>query len=191
MPTLTYLPILLSIAGWTASPYDAPPPAGGATARPAGRIDPVFDCYRLNYAWGFSLAGAMVDRDGTVRRYRMRERDRSPAPALDGAAVYFPADELRAKFAEAEAAGTVGLAALEEKTALIAKAAQGRISNEPSGVSDAGTSSCHAYEFDRANGRYRDVELGSGDAVTDKRITNDADEAAQLLRWLRSIGVAE
>src|SRR5512143_2516775 len=104
MPLLSYLPLLLGVAGWIASPAES---GAGSPAGPAKQVDPVFDCYRLNYAWGFSLAGAMVDRDGTIRRYRMQERDRSPTPARDGAAVYFPAGELRGKYAAAEASGTV------------------------------------------------------------------------------------
>ena len=45
--------------------------ATAADAKPAvaAPVDPLFDCYRLNYAWGFTLAGSVVGRDGTILHY--------------------------------------------------------------------------------------------------------------------------
>lgn len=178
MPFLLLTVLLLAAAG------DAPPPAAAAA------VDPAFECYRLNYAWGFSLAGSVVDRNGTIWRYRLRERDRSPAPIRDGAHVSYAAADLRGKFERAERSGAVDAATVDAKLALAARAADGAVTTSDTGTRDAGMSTCHAYLADAGGARYRDVELGSDGAVADARTRNDAAAAQELLDWLRTIGVA-
>jgi len=167
--------------------------ATAADAKPAvaAPVDPLFDCYRLNYAWGFTLAGSVVGRDGTILHYRMRDKDRSPKPDREGGAALFSTAALRAKFETAEASGHVEASVLATQVALVEKAAQGTISQADTGTRDAGSSTCHAYVRDEAHDRYRDVELGSDGAVSDLRATNSAVEAQQLIEWLRSVGVAK
>ena len=167
--------------------------ATAADAKPAvaAPVDPLFDCYRLNYAWGFTLAGSVVGRDGTILHYRMRDKDRSPKPDREGGAALFSTAALRAKFETAEASGHVEASVLATQVALVEKAAQGTISQADTGTRDAGSSTCHAYVRDEAHDRYRDVELGSDGAVSDLRATNSAAEAQQLIEWLRSVGVAK
>jgi hypothetical protein len=74
---------------------------------------------------------------------------------------------------------------------LIDAAGAGKLAVADSGARDAGSSSCHAYVHDAARKRYRDIELGSDGGVSDMRTTNDAPAAQQLLKWLRSVGVAQ
>jgi len=165
---------------------DAPP----AASADAPAIDPVFECFRLNYAWGFSLAGSVVDRNGTIYRYRSRERDRMPPAVREATGVFRAAADLRRKFEHAESGGSTDAALIDAKLALASKAASGAITTVDTGTRDAGSSSCHAYLADAGGTRYRDVELGSDGGVADTRVVNAAPEAQQLLDWLRAIGVA-
>ena len=164
-------------------------PATSATSA-AAPIDPVFDCYSANSAWGLSYAGKTIARDGRVWRYRERGKalpERSGEPGHGS----YDAAALRAKFAAATAAEQIDAATLAEKVALIERAAAGNITSSDTGVRDAGTSSCHAYLAAEQGKRYRDIELGSDAGVGDRRIVNDAPEAQGLLDWLRSVGVAK
>ena len=166
------------------------PVAGGATAAdgspdPAS-IDPVFDCFSANSAWGIAYSGKVLDRAGRIWSYSQRGR---MLPALSDPGSTYDGGELRAKFAGATPGTQVADDAMAPNVALIDKAAAGTISSSDTGVRDAGTSTCHAYVADGA--RYRDIQLGSDSGVGDRRIVNDAAEAKTLLDWLRSIGVAK
>jgi len=156
---------------------------------PAAPIDPVFDCYAANSAWGLSYSGKVVDRSGRIWTYRARGKT-LPAAAGDNGRSHFKASELAAKFAGATAAGRVDAKILAEHSALIDKAAAGKVTSVETGVRDAGTSTCHAYVFDAKTKRYRDVDLGSDGGVTDRRLLNDAPEAKALIDWLRTVDVA-
>lgn len=165
--------------------------AGGAeSAESPATIDPVFDCYAANSAWGLSYSGKVVGRDGRVWTYDRRGR-MLPIAIGEGGQHYLRASDLAAKFAGARAAGRIDAAALAAHAALIAKAGAGAIRRIDTGVRDAGSSTCHGYVFDAAKRRYRDVELGSDGGAADVRIVNEAPEASALLDWLRSIAVAK
>ena len=157
-----------------------------SAAEPSVPFDPVFECYRVNSAWGFSMSGAAIGRDGTVVHYRLRDKDLRPLPQEDDAAIYYDASILRARFIDATPSNTVVDAdTLRGNIALIGEAAKGIISASPTGVRDAGASSCHAYVPDAATHRYRDVQLGSDEAVSDMRFDNDAKAAKTILDWLK------
>lgn len=156
---------------------------------PSAPADPVFDCYAANSAWGLMYAGKMIDRNGDIWAYSERGKSLPAASQVQGI-TYFTQAALQAKYAQAKKSGSVDAKALAEKTALIEKASAGKITRTDAGVRDAGSSACHAYVFDAAGQRYRDVELGSDGHVSDMRTTNDAGEAQDLLTWLKSVGVA-
>ncbi len=168
--------------------------ATGAAARstdPATPIDPIFDCFHTNSAWGFTLSGKVIDSNGTIYTYGQRGKAWLPALTKDNGATWLKAAELQAKFAGAQRVGNVDAKTLAEKSVLITKAADGKIAQSDTGVRDAGSSSCHAYIHDATKQRYRDVELGSDGGVSDVRIINDVPTAADLLVWLKSVGVAK
>lgn len=158
-------------------------------AAPAAPIEPVFDCYAANSAWGLTYSGKVVDRSGQVWSYRARGKS-LPAAAGDNGRSYLEAAELAAKYAGATATNRIEAKILAEHSALIDKAAAGKVATTETGVRDAGTSTCHAYVFEAGAKRYRDVELGSDSGVADRRLTNDAPEAKALIDWLHTIGVA-
>jgi len=155
----------------------------------AASIDPVFDCYRTNSAWGLAYSGKVIDRDGWILSYGARDKALPEPRRSDGHKLY-DAAELQAKYMDGARGIRIEASALAEHVALIEKASAGKIVSTYTGVRDAGTSTCHAYIFDAAAKRYRDVELGSDEGVADQRVSNDAAEAQALLQWLRASGVA-
>ncbi len=168
--------------------HAAEPPASTAVA-PTG-IEPVFDCYRANSAWGFTLSGKVIDNKGNVFSYGKRGQAWLPKRIKEDDATYLTSRDLHAKFVDAKQIGNVEANALTDNSTLIAKAAEGKVTQADTGTRDAGTSACHAYLHDAAKQRYRDIELGSDGGVSDARDTNVATEAQSLLTWLKSVGVA-
>lgn len=166
----------------------------GSTGDPtqAQRIVPLFDCYRTNSAWGFTLSGKVIDADGSVFSYGGRDQAWLATPVKEQGATYYAERDLLEKFSARQRTGSVDAAALSTNTQLIEAAGAGKLSVAGgSGARDAGYSGCHAYVRDTAHARYRDVDLGSDGGVNDVRTANDAPAAQDLLRWLRSVGVAQ
>ena len=162
------------------------------TAAGAQAPVPVFDCFAMNSAWGFTLSGKLIDSDGNVFSYGRRGKAWLVTPATEGSAKYYSEADLQDKFSDARRAGQqIDAAALARNQALIDAAGSGKLSVADGGARDAGSSGCHAYVHDAARKRYRDIELGSDKGVSDVRTINDAPEAQQLLKWLQSIGVAK
>jgi len=164
--------------------------ANEAAPSSAAAIGPVFECYRVNTAWGFSMAGAMIDRDGNIYRYRIASKDPRPLFADPGTENYWPAAALQARFAQSQRSGSVDGGALAANVALVSRTVEGKVARTDTGVRDAGSSICHAYVLEPRGQRYRDVVLGSDDAVADFRLTNAAPEAKTIIDWLRSVNVA-
>ncbi|MEO8802356.1 MAG: hypothetical protein ABI304_01835 [Rudaea sp.] len=189
---------LIGLIATTLIAHAAPPtPAAtqqavptAATSPAAHPAEPVFDCYRMNSAWGFMLAGAMIDSTGAIYRYRIQGKPWAPTPEKVDGKNWLRAADLQAKFANAKQDGSVDAKALQENSALIVNAASGTLKSTDAGARDAGTSTCHAYIHDAVGQRYRDVELGSDGGVADSRMSNDAAAAQTLLAWLKSVNVA-
>lgn len=152
--------------------------------------DPLFECYRVNTAWGFAMNGTAIGRDGAILRYSLRDKDMRPTPQKEGGVTYYESENLRAHLADATTSGKIDPDQLRNNRALVDEAAKGNISASPTGVRDAGVSTCHAYILDASANRYRDVELGSDGAVSDMHVENDSKAAATLRDWLISVGVA-
>jgi len=172
-------------AAASAQAADAESPAATHT------LVPVFDCFAMNSAWGFTLSGKLIDAGGNVFSYGRRGKAWLVVPVAEGSAKYYSEADLQDKFSDARRTGQIDAAALAGNTALIDAAGAGKLAIADGGARDAGSSSCHAYVRDAAGKRYRDIELGSDGGVSDVRTTNDAPEAQQLLKWLRSVGVAK
>lgn len=169
----------------------APPATPASTVPAAATLDPVFDCFHTNSAWGYTLSGKLIDSKGKIWSYGKRGKAWLPALVKDGDAVYLTTADLQVKFAEPKEAGNVDAKALADNAALIIKAAEGKLDQTDTGTRDAGTSTCHAYIHDETQQRYRDIELGTDGGVSDMHIANAASEAQTLLTWLKSVGVAK
>jgi hypothetical protein len=162
------------------------------TAAPAATpVEPLFDCYQVNFAWGFTLSGRFVDQHGAIWSYGGRDKAHLPTATISQGKEYFKVADLQAKYVQPQQIGSVDAKTLAEKSALIAAAADGAITLESGKAFDAGSSSCHAYVKDETQQRYRDIEFGSDGGVSDTRITNVAPAAQELLTWLKSVGVAK
>jgi len=172
-------------AAASAQAADAEPPAA---TQP---LVPVFDCFAMNSAWGFTLSGKVIDAGGNVFSYGRRGKAWLVVPVAEGSAKYYSEADLQEKFSDARRTSQTDAAALADNTALIDAAGAGKLAIADGGARDAGSSGCHAYVHDAAHKRYRDIDLGSDGGVNDLRTTNDAPEAQQLLKWLRSVGVAQ
>ena len=185
---LPFIAIALSAAFATAASAQA---SDGETPPTAPALVPLFDCFATNSAWGFTLSGKVIDADGNVFSYGRRGKAWLVTPVTEGTSKYYSEADLQDKFSDSRPAGRIDAAALAGNVALIEAASVGKLSIVDGGARDAGSSSCHAYVHDAPHKRYRDIELGSDGGVSDTRITNDATEAQQLLKWLRSAGVAK
>jgi hypothetical protein len=174
-----------------AAAKEAGSPAKPAAAESVLPAEPVFDCYHVNSAWGYVLAGKFVDAQGNIWSYGKRGQAWLPALVKEQDQVYLKETELREKYTEVKPAGSVDAKVLADKSVAIAAAAAGAVTRADTGTRDAGSSSCHAYIHDAPHARYRDVELGSDRGISDVRITNSAPEAQELLVWLASLGVAK
>lgn len=152
---------------------------------------PLFDCFAMNSAWGFTLSGRFIAADGSIFSYGRRGKAWLATPVREEGARYYAEADLQDKFIDGRRTGNVDAAALADNAALIEAAAAGKLVIADGGARDAGSSGCHAYVHDAARRRYRDIDLGSDGGVNDTRTTNDAPAAQQLLNWLRSVGVAQ
>src|SRR5215470_12101053 len=66
---------IIAVAGVAAASVRqvaVPDSAPEKKAAPPAAIDPVFECYTANSAWGLTYAGKVVDRQGKVWSYRQR-----------------------------------------------------------------------------------------------------------------------
>jgi hypothetical protein len=181
-------PMILAIALAPLSAFAQTPASTQPASAPA--ITPVFDCFHINSAWGFSLAGKFIDSDGTIYSYRKTKSAWLPHEIVENGVRYLTEADLQAKYVEREKSGSIDAKTLADKNALIEAAANGKLVREDGGARDAGSSSCHAYIRDAAKARYRDIDLGSDGGVNDVRSRNDAAQAQDLLVWLKSVGVA-
>ncbi|HZP65891.1 MAG TPA: hypothetical protein VFB32_06240 [Rudaea sp.] len=150
---------------------------------------PVFDCYTENPTWGAPLSGKFVDHGGAILAYRS-DKDIRPRETREDGAVWLDGAELAAKFANATEVGRVDVSLVTAKALLVEAAAKGKLEHQAGRAIDAGLRSCHAYVADAAHARYRDVDLGTDGGASDRRVVNTAPEAAELIGWLRDIGVA-
>ena len=169
----------LGIAGCGAFGPSSPKPI----AMNFGQV--LFDCYYVNFAWGYTLSGYYVDRDGAIVRY-----DRGDDPwlpeSIQGEPNVIPAADLEEKFRKQTPVGEVPSDLLVEKMALGVRAAGGEISQEQV-AADAGWSGCVLYQYHTQLDGYSEIPLGAGG---DFLIRNNAPEAQELLRWLQGLDTA-
>jgi hypothetical protein len=162
-----------------------------AETRPAANATPVFDCFHINFAWGFTLSGRFINADGTIYSYHKTKPAWLPRTNEQDGARYLTQSDLDAKYDERTKIGSIVASELDAQRGAIEAAASGKLVQAGPGAHDAGTSSCHAYIHDAPNARFRDVNLGTDGGVSDSPLRNDAPKAQVLLDWLKSVGVAK
>jgi hypothetical protein len=150
-----------------------------------GRV--LFDCYSVNYAWGFTLSGYYVDDAGTVHAYQSTGPRWLPTTPAENERSAYSEAELRAKYRAAGAIARVDATTLKEKIALIERAANGAITRKAAGA-DQGRQACVAYVVSPRSGNYLEIVLNAEGDVQER---NAAREAQELLQWLRSLDPAK
>jgi hypothetical protein len=147
----------------------------------------LFDCYAVNYAWGFSLSGYYVDDAGTVYRYQRDGARWLPTTAPEHGRPAYSAADLQAKYRDARAVAHVDATTLQQKTAQIERAAAGAVTRSAKGA-DQGRQACVAYLVSTQTGNYLEIVLNAEGDVPER---NAAREAQELLQWLRSLDTAK
>jgi|APLak6261658528_1056013.scaffolds.fasta_scaffold27234_1 hypothetical protein len=135
----------------------------------------IFDCYYLNFAWGYQLNGFYINKDGEIFQYNRENNDRwiTKDEKLTEQVLYD-------KYKNKQLVGKIELHDLENKKRLINKAALGKLSKKHTAY-DAGERSCVTYLFNPKTERYTEIMLGSSG---DFEQINSSNEAQKLIRWL-------
>ncbi|HKP75398.1 MAG TPA: hypothetical protein VJT67_07620 [Longimicrobiaceae bacterium] len=164
------LPLLLSLAAASCAEPLAPPPPGRF----------LFEVEYVNFAWGFSYHGFVVDEEGHVYSYDLADT-RQPPPSGDE----FTAAELEAKYAHRRAlAGSVAAAEVQARYARVGDALAGSLTPEQGMCADAGTTRYTALLYDAPTGTYHRLLLHqNGDVAR----TNTSPAARELFRWLAEV----
>jgi len=162
-------------------------PAGDSGQPPAdvklGQV--LFDCYYVNFAWGYTLSGYFINQDGAIFRYDRGDNRWLPESIREDSFVISSTD-LIAKFSNQEYIGEIDPNLLKEKIALIPAVVGGKITEEQV-AADAGWGGCVTYRYHPDLDAYSEIPLGAGG---DFLIKNNAPEAEELLIWLQDINVA-
>jgi hypothetical protein len=153
--------------------------SSAATDKEATVGKPVFECYRINFAWGYINRGFYIDDNGGVFKYSNSEH--SPSEDKD-------VKKLQDKYENKEIAGEVDKSVLTNMIKLVLPASKGKLIKRDSGVRDAGWEGCKAFMYDAHTQLYSIVELGTT-GVSDMDTTNTASEASTLLMWLNEVGM--
>jgi cephalosporin-C deacetylase-like acetyl esterase len=144
--------------------------------RRQGRV--LFDCYTINFAWGFHLEGFFIDSDGGVHTYDHSNEVWHGPP--DGK----PSEkDLAEKHRGAEPVLKIPQKILAEKIPLIAEAAGGEVTRE-SAARDMGQNVFEGYLWNAGSGRYEPVLLES---TGDWNEINTSKSARDLVKWLESV----
>ncbi len=179
----TFFALLPIVAAAAQAPATAPKSTSAIAT-------PVFDCFHINSAWGFSMSGRFIDGDGTIYSYQRKVPAWLPHEVVEGDSRYLRDEDLQSKYAGREKVGSVVASELDLHRASIAAAAEGKLVPAGPAANDAGSSTCHAYVRDAGKNRYRDVNLGTDGGVSDVPLRNDSAQAQQLISWLKTIGVS-
>jgi hypothetical protein len=154
-------------------PVNNPPPAKDERQ---GRV--LFDCYGINFAWGFYLEGFYIDRDGKVFTYDHSDEVWHGPP--DGK----PSEkDLKEKHRNAEFVLQIAPKILAGKSALIAKAKGGKVTRE-SAARDKGQDVIEGFLWDPEAGCYDPVLLRS---TGDWNEINTSQAARDLVGWLETV----
>lgn len=144
----------------------------------------LFDCYHVNFAWGYTLKGFYIDGDGMIYTYDRKGDPWLPDSVQKGSHSY-PGPDLMSKFRNRKSAGRIDPSIVKQKIALIRPASRGEIFRQHQAY-DAGWSGCVAYLFDERADAYTAILLGAEGDFLER---NSSQEAKSLLLWLRSLQI--
>lgn len=143
-----------------------------------------FDVYYINHAWGFSLGGFMIDKDGNIFAYKW-------SMIKDGVWKYndnknLSEDELNKKFnVGKELRGKVDKKVFREKAKSIYLIPLDSYSPKVSSGADMGAFRYSCYRYDNDKKTYYEVVLKE---TGDVSYYNTSDKAEDLIAWLDVLG---
>lgn len=166
------LPLALSLAGASCTEPLASPEHGAV----------LFEVEYVNFAWGRSWHGFVVESDGKVYAYDLSDTSQWP-PAEEEDHV--PAPELEAKYAHQRRLVTaVSATEAASRYARVGDALAGTLTPPQGFCADAGTVRYSALLYDASTQTYRRLLLHqAGDIAR----TNTSPAARELYRWLAEV----
>lgn len=139
----------------------------------------LFEIEYVNYAWGSTWVGIVIDRDGIVRAYNRNGEGWGPASD-----VSFSAGELADKYAsEARVVGSLDVDEVQRQFDRVASVDDSF--TEPNwGCFDAGRFTYTVFHFDETTERYAPVVLRE---EGDRARANTSPGAEAVAAWLRDV----
>ena len=148
------------------------------------RSDPeqrfLFDVFYINYAWGYTLKGFYIDKNGDVYVYDHGNQPWSPA---DKNSQVLTKEDLLEKYKNAKQAASVTKVELNKYAAMISVVEKGAIERSQQGF-DMGSQTYLAYNYDVKTNTYKPILLTSEGDWLEK---NTEPAAQVLVNWLKSI----
>lgn len=171
--------LLAALAGCEAVPASSQPPASLAQSWICGREF-------VNHAWGYVRYGTVIDRDGNVWRYNIRNM-----PANTGHPWNAPntnklsEDDLKARYNGATKTDIhVSLEDIARHFPLIAEASNGKLTEPRMTAADMGEFVSYCYQYDATQHSYRQVILKQHGDLT---MENTSQAAHDLASWIDKV----
>ena len=142
----------------------------------------LFECSRINFAWGYSYSGFHIDNQGKIYKFEYQRDDKHWAPVNP---KEITERELEEKYNHGKKLlGEIAPQELLEKFTLIETAKYGKQSSAKQTASDAGALVLACFDFDEVKGSYRVIELA---VEGDRTYGNRSPAAKELSEWLTSL----
>jgi hypothetical protein len=156
-----------------------------ASSRPPSPIAQTWVCGReyVNHAWGYVRYGTVIDRDGNVWRYNLRNMPANPDHPWNGSDTnHLSEDDLKARYNSATKANIqVSPDDIARHLPLIAEAANGKLTEPRMTAADMGEFVLYCYQYDATQHSYRQVILEQHGDLT---MTNISQAAHDLASWI-------
>jgi len=140
-----------------------------------------FEVHYINYAWGYTNQGILIDSLGNVYDYdlTLAQKDGWKSADEDG---YISRTDMNKNFAFCDRiVHQVSMDSLQNFVYKIDEAAHGTVSEPVAVMADAGIKQYIAYIYDKKKDRYKKILLSQWG---DMQCTNSSPEALELSAWL-------
>ncbi len=140
----------------------------------------LFEVHHINYAWGYTNTGTMIDSAGYVYTFDISKNDASWKTADKNDEISETDMKNNLKLCS-KTKNQISADSLNHFSALIVKASQGSLTEPQTIMADAGTTIYAAYIFNNATGQYKKVLLYQWGDI---QIKNTSPEATEIADWL-------
>lgn len=140
-----------------------------------------FEFEYVNYAWGYTHTGWIIDNLGEILGYKLPDQWVFP----DSAGYISEIDlALNLSFTNSAYKYQISTAELSQKINLIPDAAKGKLSTPKYAMADAGGWAFYCYVWDSGKNKYRRILL---DLKGDSEQFNKSSAARALVSWLEKV----